>query len=46
VLPYLERFIALSLGCMEVPRLTEGNMPSANNAIWSMGELIVRVRIL
>jgi hypothetical protein len=44
VLPHLERFIALSLACMEVPRLTEGNMPSANNAIWSMGEIIIRVR--
>jgi hypothetical protein len=44
VLPLLDRYISLCLACMEVPRLTEPNMPSANNAIWSMGELVIRVR--
>jgi hypothetical protein len=43
VLPLLDRYISLCLACMEVPRLTEPNMPSANNAIWSMGELVIRV---
>jgi hypothetical protein len=42
LLPALEQFLALCISCLEVPRLTESNMPSANNAIWSMGELIIR----
>lgn len=46
VLPHLERFLGLCLSCMEVPRLTEDNMPSANNAIWSMGEMIIRVSVV
>jgi transportin-1 len=43
VLPRLDEFVKLSLACMEVPALTEANMPSANNAIWSLGELMLKV---
>ena len=43
VLPHLDAFISLALACMEVPVLTESNMPSANNAIWSLGEIIIKV---
>ncbi|WIA22073.1 hypothetical protein OEZ85_004416 [Tetradesmus obliquus] len=42
VLPRLDEFVKLSLACMEVPALTEPNMPSANNAIWSLGELMIK----
>ncbi|KAF6260222.1 ARM repeat-containing protein [Scenedesmus sp. NREL 46B-D3] len=42
VLPRLDELVKLSLACMEVPALTEPNMPSANNAIWSLGELMMR----
>lgn len=34
-----------SLACLEVPALIEPNMPSANNAIWSLGELMVKVSL-
>lgn len=43
LMPCLEDFMAASLACLEVPALTERNMPSANNAIWSLGELMVKI---
>jgi hypothetical protein len=43
VLPRLDELVKLSLACMDVPALTEPNMPSANNAIWSLGELMLKV---
>jgi len=39
----LDRFVSLSLACLDVPLLIEPNMPSANNAIWSLGELLIKV---
>lgn len=42
-MPRLEDFMAASLACLEVPALIEPNMPSANNAIWSLGELMVKI---
>ncbi|KAF8063844.1 TRN1 [Scenedesmus sp. PABB004] len=42
LLPRLAEFVSASLACMEVPALTEANMPSANNALWSLGELMIK----
>ena len=43
LLPQLGTYVSVSLPCLELPQLTEQNMPSANNAIWSLGELLLKV---
>jgi hypothetical protein len=42
LLPQLETYISLCLSNLEVPQLTEPNMSAANNAVWSLGELMIK----
>ncbi|EFJ40829.1 hypothetical protein VOLCADRAFT_107966 [Volvox carteri f. nagariensis] len=43
LLPVLEPLVSCSLTMLELPRITDANLAAANNACWSLGEVIVKV---
>ncbi|KXZ52849.1 hypothetical protein GPECTOR_8g231 [Gonium pectorale] len=43
LLPVLEGLVGRSLALCELPALSDANLPSANNACWSLGEVVVKV---
>ncbi|PNH11707.1 Transportin-1 [Tetrabaena socialis] len=43
LLPVLEALVACALALLELPRITDANLAAANNACWSLGEVVIKV---
>ncbi|KAG2499029.1 hypothetical protein HYH03_003214 [Edaphochlamys debaryana] len=43
LLPVLDSLVACALALLELPRITEASLASANNACWSLGEVVIKV---
>ncbi|GLC37773.1 hypothetical protein PLESTB_001475300 [Pleodorina starrii] len=43
LLPVLEPLVGCCMAMMELPRITDANLAAANNACWSLGEVLIKV---
>ncbi|GFR43753.1 hypothetical protein Agub_g4865 [Astrephomene gubernaculifera] len=43
LLPVLEALVGCSLALLELPRITDASLSAANNACWSLGEVVIKV---